>query len=254
MILKAEGIVLRASDYGESNKIITLYTKEYGKIGLMARGAKKPKNPLASVTHVLFYGLCLFKKGRGLGMLYQAETLHALTAIQSDIEKMGYSALIVELADRLLPEGQRSEAVYQLLQNCLLYMEKGVDAAVLAAIFAMKMMVFAGIEPQLKHCVSCGRQTQLSAFSVSSGGVLCSSCAFRDPHAVSITPTVARLLLLFKQIPLERIGKVDLKAGTMHDIQQIIDMCYEQNAGIKLRARRFLDQMHRFQNPQKRTF
>ncbi|MFX3616058.1 MAG: DNA repair protein RecO [Sporolactobacillus sp.] len=246
-MVKAEGIVLRTTDYGETNKIITVYTKEYGKIGLMARGAKRPKSTLASVSHVLFYGLCLFNKGRGLGLLYQAESIQSFTTIRMDIEKMGYAALIAELTDRLTEDGRPSTALYRLIVGILLLMEDGSDPAVLSSIFAIKMMEYAGIRPRLDRCIKCGGNSKPFFFSVAGGGMLCCNCARTDPYALSMSAATARLLVLFLKIPIERIGNISLKPQTIHEIEQIIYSCYEQNAGIKLRARRFIDQLARFQ-------
>ena len=64
MFQKCEGIVLRTTDYGETNKIITLFTREWGKIGVMAKGAKKPKSRLAAITQPLTYGYYLVQKGK----------------------------------------------------------------------------------------------------------------------------------------------------------------------------------------------
>lgn len=246
-MVKAEGIILRTTDYGETNKIITLYTKEYGKIGLMAKGAKKPNNPLASVSQVLFYGLCLFNKGRGLGMLYQAESIQSFLSIRMDIEKMGYAALIVELSDRLTEDSHPSPALYRLILGILLQMEDGADPAVLSSIFAIKMMESAGIRPKLDRCIKCGGVTRPFFFSVTGGGMLCHRCAENDPYALSMSAATARLLALFLKIPIDRIGKISLKRQTIHEIEQIIYSCYEQNAGIKLRARRFIDQLARLE-------
>ncbi len=65
MLQKCEGIVLRTTDYGETNKIVTLYTREWGKIGVMARGAKKPKSRLSAITQPFTYGYFLMQKGNG---------------------------------------------------------------------------------------------------------------------------------------------------------------------------------------------
>lgn len=246
MMAKAEGIIIRTTDYGETNKIVTLYTKEFGKIGLMARGAKKPKNTLSAVSHVLFYGLCLFSKGRGLGTLYQAETLNSFRTIREDIEKMGYAALILELTDRLTEEGQPTQGVFNLLRDILLLMEKGTDPAVLAAIYAMKMMPFAGISPELNKCVHCGNQHITSSFSISGGGFLCPNCQHTDEYALQLSPGVQKLLPIIKAVPLERLGKVSLKPKTIGEIESIIYAYYEQNAGIKLRSRHFLEQLSKF--------
>ncbi|MCO7175691.1 DNA repair protein RecO [Sporolactobacillus kofuensis] len=246
MMAKTEGFIIRTTDYGESNKIVTLYTKEFGKIGLMARGAKKPKNPLSAVSHVLFYGLCLFSKGRGLGTLYQAETLNAFRTVREDIEKMGYAALVLELTDRLTEERQPSESIYHLLQAILLLMDKGKDPAVLAALFAIKMMPQAGVAPELTHCVHCGQKRDNYAFSIMNGGFLCQNCIHTDAYAIHLSPVVQKLLPLIQSVPMERVGRINLKAKTIGEIESIIYAYYEQNAGIKLRSRHFLEQLSKF--------
>lgn len=245
-MIKAEGIIIRTVDYGETNKIVTLFTEEFGKIGLMARGAKKPKSSLSAVSHVLFYGLCLFQKGRGLGMLYQAEALNPFRRIREDIEKTGYAAVMLELTDRLTEEGKVYTGLYHTLRDTLLLMEKGTDAPVLAAIYAVKMMRVAGIDPEVDRCIRCGRQSEHYKFSVSGGGVLCPDCSDTDPYAISVSVTAGRLLPLFKHIPIARIGHVSLKRETIKEIESLITIYYEQNAGLKLRARRFIDQLSRF--------
>ena len=80
MLQKCEGIVLRTTDYGETNKIVTLYTREWGKIGVMARGAKKPKSRLSAITQPFTYGYFLLQKGSGLGNLQQGEIIAPLRA------------------------------------------------------------------------------------------------------------------------------------------------------------------------------
>lgn len=246
MMVKAEGIIIRTTDYGETNKIVTLYTKEFGKIGLMARGAKKPKSELSAISHVLFYGLCLFRKGRGLGVLYQAESLNPFRSILENIEITGYAALIVELTDRLTEDGLPSQAIYHLLKDTLLLMEKGKDPAVMSAIFAMKMLPQAGIDPELTHCVRCGKQKGRYRFSIVEGGYLCDECAPTDRYAIEMSGTVQKLLPIMRLVPLERLGKVSLKAKTIGMIETIIYAYYEQNAGIKLRSRKFIEQLSKF--------
>lgn len=245
LMTKADGVIIRTTDYGENNKIITLYTAEFGKIGLMARGAKKPKSTLSSVSHVLFYGLCLFNKGRGLGSLYQAETINPFRTMMSDIEKTGYAALIVELTDRLTEDGQPFPALYRLLRDTLLLIEKGTDPAVLAAIFSIKMMKVAGIDPEVDHCIRCGERTTPFKFSISGGGFLCKKCEASDPYALPMTPAVAKMFPLFKKIPIGRIGHVSVRPETIGEIESIIYTYYERNTGIKLRARRFIEQLSR---------
>nr|WP_283163264.1 DNA repair protein RecO [Sporolactobacillus mangiferae] len=248
MMAKAEGIIIRTTDYGESNKIVTLYTEQFGKIGLMVRGARKPSNPLSAVSHVLFYGLCLFRKGRGLGVLYQAESINPLRAVREDIEKMGYAALILELVDRLTEERQPAQGLYHLLRDALLLMEKGTSSPVLALICALKMMPLAGIDPELSCCTRCHEKKMDYLFSISEGGFLCRNCAHIDRYAQNISPAAQRLLPLLRAVPLERLGKIALKTKTIGELESIVYSYYEDNAGIKLRSTHFIKQLAKFRS------
>ncbi|MGV3465922.1 MAG: DNA repair protein RecO, partial [Heyndrickxia sp.] len=82
MLQKCEGIVIRTHDYGESNKIINVYTREFGKLGIMARGAKKPNSRLSAVSQLFTYGYFLVQTGNGLGTLQQGEMISSMRSIR----------------------------------------------------------------------------------------------------------------------------------------------------------------------------
>lgn len=242
-MVKAEGIVLRTTDYGETNKIITLYTEKAGKIGLMARGAKKPANPLAAASQMLFHGQFMFKKGRGLGTLYQAAQITNFRNIKQDIGKTAHAALIVEMTDRLTEEGHPSSGLYHLLIETLLAMDKGLNAEVLSAIFEVKMMAAAGIEAELDGCLRCGRLHGPFHFSISGGGFLCRKCCETDPYAIPLSHAAERLLPLFKHVNIKRIGNIQLKKETIKEIDTLLTAYYDHHSGLRLKSKRFIDQL-----------
>lgn len=229
---------------------MTLFTKNYGKVGLIAKGVKKAKNSLTATAHVLFRGLCFFNSGHGLGTLYQAESLNGYMAIRSDVTKMAYAALISELTDRLMDDRRAAPTVFDLLTGCLDRIEQGADAAVIASLFSVKMMPFAGIAPQLECCVHCGNKAGPFTFSIAGGGLLCARCTPFDPHAIALKASEVRLLYLLQCVPLSRVGNISVRTATSDLIGRLIDACYEQNAGIQLRARRFLQQLSHFESDQ----
>lgn len=240
---KAEGIILKSIDYGESNEILRVFSRDFGKIGLMARGSKKPKSPLRGVSQVLTEGIFLFRRGKGLGTLYQGELLQSYRTIKSDILKMAYAAYMLELIDRLTEENERNPYLYDMLKQSLSHMNDGVDPQVLTFIFEVKMLRFAGIDPILDRCVNCGNQSGSFSFSIRHGGLLCHQCDHLDEHRVLLSTTTARLLRLFKHVDLDRLGQVSLKTETRNELKQIIKLFYEQYSGLHLKSRRFLDQM-----------
>lgn len=240
---KVEGIVIRATDYGESNKVVILYTREFGKVGVMARGAKKPRNPLASCTQPLTYGNYLFSKGRGLGTLYQGDSINPFRYIKADLRKMAYASYIVDLIDKLADADARNPFLYELVLQLLMYMDEDVNPQVLSFIFEVKLMPVLGIEPVLDHCTHCGRQERLSDFSVSNGGLLCVYCRNMDSRSFPVSAATIKLLRLFKVIDMRRLGEIRLKPETIKELKTVLSAYYDAYSGLRLKSKQFIDQL-----------
>ncbi|WP_077616421.1 DNA repair protein RecO [Caenibacillus caldisaponilyticus] len=243
MLNQAEGIVIRTTDYGETNKIITLFTREYGKIGLMARGAKKPRSKLAGAAQPLTYGHYLFTKGKGLGNLYQADPENPFKFIKSDIYKMAYASYIVDLVDKMAAQDARNPYLFELVLEILRDIDEGIHPQVLSFIFEVKILPLLGIDPELDRCARCGDERGPFQFSVSAGGFLCSRCASGDERAISIAPATAKLLRLFKHLDVRRIGRINLKEQTIHEIKKVLDAYYDAYSGLHLKTKAFIEQL-----------
>jgi len=240
---KLEGIVIHAMDYGETNKIVTLYTKELGKVGVMARGAKKPRSKLSAGSQFLTYGLYLFTKGKGLGTLQQADPINPLRYIKADIERMAHASYIVDVIHKLSDKDVRDATIYQWVYQLLHHMDKGLDPQVLTFIYEIKMLSVLGIDAEVDRCVKCGQNEEGIAFSVSQGGILGRCCYHLDSNALKISPASARLLRMFKYVQLDRIGKIALKEETKKELKMVIDAYYEAYSGLNLKTKKFIDQL-----------
>lgn len=148
MLIKTEAIVIRTTDYGESNKVLTVYTKDFGKMGIMARGAKKTKSRLSSVSQLFTHAHFLIQKGSGLGSLSQGEIIHSYRGIKQDIIKTAYGAYMVEFLDKVVEENKPSSALFEFLSLSLNYLDEGIDPDILKAIFEMKMLRISGVGPK----------------------------------------------------------------------------------------------------------
>ncbi len=249
MLVKWEGIVIRSVDYGESSKVLTVFTREHGKIGIMARGAKKPKSRLAAVSQLFTYGYYLCKKGPGTGMpdLSQGEIGDSFADLRQDLMKTAYAAYIVELLDRLTSEHEPNPYLFQLLRLTLSYIDEGKDPEILCRIFESKMLIVAGIKPQLNACANCGEVREPYAFSVAHGGLLCPVCLSHDPHPIAMTPAVWKLLRLFQLFDLERLGEIEVKDATRNQLKHVLRRFMEEHLDIRLKSRNFLDQVEKLQ-------
>ncbi|AOM82593.1 DNA recombination and repair protein RecO [Salisediminibacterium beveridgei] len=246
MLHKVEGIVIRTNDYGETHKIVTIFTREYGKVALMARGAKRPKSRLASASQLFIQGVFVFQRHKGMGSLNSADIIDSFRMIRSDILLTSYGACMIELIDRLLEDGQSDPELYEILYQLLFRLNDGEDADVLLSIMEIKMMTRAGAAPVLHQCASCGSAELPFQFSLRYGGALCRRCLHFDPYVMKADPKVMKLLRMFQSINPVRIGKLNVKEETKAQLNQLIDLYYQEFIGLKLRSKRFLEQMHSF--------
>ena len=245
MLHKWEGIVIKAKAYGESNKIVTLMTEEAGKVACMARGAKKPTSRLAGITQPFMHGSFLVQRTTGMGTLQQGEHYSAMRTLQTDIVATAYASYIVELIDKLVEEGKPEPFAFQVLKQALLAIEEGHDPEAIALFVDWKMLPFAGVQPILHACAGCGAVEGEFAFSFSHGGFLCHSCFHLDPYIIRLTPTQLKLIRMFFTLPIEQVSKLELKPQTKSFIKKIVTTIYEEQTGIRLKSRSFIEQLER---------
>ncbi|KIL75342.1 DNA repair protein RecO [Pseudobacillus badius] len=248
MLQKIEGIVIRTSDYGETNKVVTIYTREKGKLAFMARGAKKPNSRLSSVTQPFTHGSFLVQSGSGLGTLQQGEMMTSMRYIREDLLMSAHAAYMAELLDKSTEEKKPNPYLYELFEQCLHYLNEGYDAEVITAIFEMKMLQVIGLHPELSGCAHCGSREGRFAFSIRENGFLCHRCFEVDPYLLPLSQAAIKLLRLFYFFDLKRLGDIKVKEETKKELRTAISLYYDEYSGIYLKSRRFLDQMERMQS------
>jgi DNA repair protein RecO (recombination protein O) len=248
MLQKCEGIVIRTIDYGETNKIITLYTREWGKIGVMARGAKKPNSRLSSITQLFTHGYFLVHRGTGLGSVQQGEMITSMRGIGEDIFLTAYACYIIELTDRCTEEKKPNPFQFELLFQTLNYMNEGYDPEVLMNIYEMKMLNVMGLYPILNKCSVCGSTDGHFSFSIREGGLICHRCLATDPYHLKISQTAVKLLRLFYYFDLSRLGNISVKEETKAELKKVIIAYYEEYSGLHLKSKKFINSMDQFRN------
>jgi DNA repair protein RecO (recombination protein O) len=249
MLYRVEGIVIRSIEYGEGNVIITLFTEEYGKVGVMVRGAKKARSRHAAVTQLYTYGEYVYYKSNTgtLGTLNNAELLDAFIGIRSDLRSSAYAAYFAELTDRLVPDGEASGYLFEQLKAGLASLNEGKDPQIIAFLLEMKLFRFAGISPVADACASCDRVPEPEepvVWSVQAGGLVCRRCAGRAaPDGVLLQPAAARLLPLLQRADLRRIGDIRVKLQTKMAIKQAMRSWMDTHADVRLKTRTVLEQI-----------
>lgn len=245
MLYKWEGIVLKVRAYGESNKIVTLLTREAGKVATMARGAKKPSSRLSAVTQPFTYGMFMVQHHTGMGTLQQGEHLNSMRHIREDIIATAYASYIMELVERVVEEGKAEPFAFEVLLQALQAIEDGYDPEAITLFVEWKMLPYTGVQPILHACASCGAVDGEFAFSFAQGGFLCHRCYQHDQYIIRLTPTQLKLIRMFYTVPIDQIGKLELKKETKYFIKKIITTIYEEQTGIRFKTKKFIEQLER---------
>lgn len=244
MLMKTEGIVIRTINYGEGSKIITLYTRSHGKISLMAKGANKVKSRLHAVTQIFSYGEYIFYIRNEMGTLNQGDLQKRFVDIYQDINKTAYAAYIVELVDKLTEPKEPNPFLFQQLLSSFEQINAGKDEEIIARIFEMKVFQNSGYRPRLHSCTICGEDDNLNAFSIKRGGLICNK--HNDEQAILLENGTIKLLKLFENIDIKRLGNIEVKNSTKSQLQMVLRSFFDEYIGFNLKSRHFLDQMKNF--------
>jgi DNA repair protein RecO (recombination protein O) len=177
-LYRTEAIVLKRMDFGEADKLLTLYTPGLGKIRAIAKGVRKPTSRKSGHVELFTHSQLLIAKGRNLDIVTQAETLHAFRALREDLQRITYAYYAVELVDKFTEEGVENRPLFDLLLAMLTWLGETADLDLTTRFFELRLLDYVGYRPQLFYCVGCNARIEPTAnfFSLSEGGVLCPRC------------------------------------------------------------------------------
>ena len=177
--VKTEGVVLRSMRYGEADRILHVFTPQFGRLSAIAKGVRKAKSRFGGRLEPFFrLNLILYEGKSDLMTVTSAETVAGFRHLRESGAALDVAARCTDAVDRMFDPGDPHPAVYHLLTNELALLdgdpEKATKANALA--FRLKLMLAAGFAPQLAACATCGEREHLAGFSGAAGGVVCSAC------------------------------------------------------------------------------
>lgn len=245
MLIKTEGIVLRTNDYGEGNKILTLLTKEQGKISIMARGARKPKSRLSAISQLFTYGHYLYYKGsgRGMGTLSQGEIIQSFRALRQDLLQTAYAAYFAELTDKLIEEHEPNPYLFKLFLDSCALLEEGKDAEIVSRLYELKVLSSGGYRPFLNGCVVCGSTEGYFGFSIQEGGFICERCYPVDPSRFTLQASTVKILRTLYLLEPYRLGQINVKPETKAELKKVLWSFMDHHTPLRLKSRDFLEKM-----------
>jgi DNA repair protein RecO (recombination protein O) len=232
------GIVLRRVDYSDSDRILTVLTREHGKVAVIARGVRKPKARMAAHTDLLARSTMQLATGRGeMLTLTQAQDLAQRGG--PDSRRAACAAVIAELTDRVLEPGHPDPVVFDLVEGALrAAADPARDPRAGLIWFARTMIERLGYSPQLQRCSACGLvlAEEESAFSAGGGGLLCPGCARLDLGAIPCSVRVIKILRVAQAGDSATWARLRLDPATLATLELISERELEHHLDRRLRS------------------
>lgn len=240
MIVTSDAVVLRSMKYRETSKIVTLYTRRYGKLRVVAKGARQPKSkfggslePLTFIT-VVFYR----KENRDLHTLSQTDIRNGFFRIHSNLNKLSVGLAIVDLVDAVFHDEEENEAAFRLLTQVLELVDDAKEPVrnILFA-FETKLVSLLGFQPNFRSCGVCGSELSLDGskgavvFDLARGGTLCRRCEERGTRKVKMSWAACRALEDFLTHPLSEIAQGTLNRRLENEVGEILSSFLKYHVG-----------------------
>ena len=223
--LRVDAVVLRHSDYGEADRLLTLYTRQRGKMRVIAKGARKIASRKAGHIEPFTHVKLQLAAAREMFILTQADTIDAYLPLRDDLILTSHAAYVLELLDRFTYEDETENAtIFRLLTETLSRLASNADVWLVLRFYEMRLLDQLGFRPQLFECVNCGRaiQPEDQFFSFGAGGVICPRCGQGLKHLHPISVEALKYLRHFQRSSYAEASRARPDADVQHETESLM--------------------------------
>ncbi len=225
MYLTTQGLVLRVTDYNDRDALLTVLTKEHGKLTVKARGLRQKNSPLIAPCQLLAYGEFTLFEYRGMYTVNEAAARELFQPLRRDLTRLSLGTYFAQVAEVISQEDLPSPELLSLVLNCLYALSKlGLPENMVKGVFELRAACIAGYTPELIGCHVCGRDYP-DRFDLSAGRLECAAC--RDPASAGIrmplTPGLLDAMRYLLLCPPDRLFSFRLGEETMERFAQLTE-------------------------------
>ncbi len=222
---RVEGVILRHSDYGEADRMLTVYTSQLGKTRALVKGARKITSRKAGHLEPFTHVKLQLAKGRDIPLVTQADTIDSYLPLHENLVLTSQASYIIELLDRFTYEdGSENTSIFRLLTDTLSRLASGADPWVATRYYEMRLLDYLGFRPQLFECANCRREVlpEDQFFSYSAGGVICRNCAPRLTQLRPISVDTLKYLRHFQRSTYAEAARALPTANTRAQAEELM--------------------------------
>jgi len=242
-------IVLRSRPFGESDKIVSFITENYGKLTGIAKGAlRSRKRFVNSLEPFALVNLRFHDRPHSnLAFVLSADLQRAFRRLSVSLDRISYASYLVEITNGLIGEREENPAVFQHLREGLAYIEENGTSLRFLTFFELKLLRLVGYQPTFENCKRCRREHPSAAalhwhFSPSAGGILCGSCARAVDESLQLSPTALEVLVALQMENTAPTSRVSWLTSVIKEIRSARLRFIEYHVAREMKTVHFLYQ------------
>lgn len=226
---KVMGIVARAADYRESDRVLTLLTAEQGKLTVTARGCRRPKSELLAGSQLFCYGEYVLKQINGVQVVSQCNLLESFYDLRTDYDRLDAAATALRCCEEVMQKGQPAGEMFSLVYHTLAFLAYGSSPPVDTLIcFLIKFLHLAGYGPATTLCAHCGASTFRTGRFNRDCGAVCGACAEKVGGS-AVLPLTLEAMRRMGRIELNAMGKVLLPPDVRKECVELLGVYYDHH-------------------------
>lgn len=243
--------MVRYVDYGESDRIVTVFTPEHGLCSGFAHGARNSKRRFGPALQLFSRINLLWQEGNhgALRLFKEAELLEPAERVMPNLEAWALAAYASELVLALVPEEQAAPEIYALLRTCFNALSVGTGLGQIRMLYELRLLVESGLLPHLSHCARCwcSPTAEQMGFDPEQGGALCRACAPVGASAdalVYVSSLTLGSMARLARLDMDRIESVRLSAQTIKEGRSVLDAIFNVVLSRPPRSAPFIELFH----------
>lgn len=234
------GLVLKNKAYKENDMLVWVYTKDYGKMALIARGVRKIKSKNASACQTITLSDFVFVPRTELSTLIKASSIEYFRHIKENIELEAYASYCIEFIYKYTKNNDPDDVCYHNLLLALKYLNTGYDPKLVYLLFNAFILEIMGSSLEVGQCVHCNRQDRIVGISIHGGGFVCQECI--GLYDRNLTVDVLKGFRYINICKLENIDKLHLDKHVIDQLIDIMEAYIDEFTGLTFQSRKFIRQ------------
>jgi DNA repair protein RecO (recombination protein O) len=244
-LYRVSAIVLRRRDQGEADRLLTVLTRDRGKLTLLAKGVRRPASRKAGHIEPFTLVDLLAAKGKSLDLVTQAETVAAHRTLREDLWRSTWAYYVAELADAFTVDEDPQALLFDLLAETLDRLDGGAEPALCVRYYEVHLLGLVGYQPQLFRCVECDAllQPEVNFLSIERGGALCPRHGAHLVEAIALPVNVLKVLRYLQTRDWAQVAQLELSPQVGGQLEAVLRRYIVYHLERTLRSATFLERL-----------